>query len=403
MLELPEGGALQWTVGVALVAICWALIKNAFVALAKPEGLSNRSDDEGEFDDARGDPYAGLDVPPQPHLEIALSPPCGLHCSNSPEPYTFENDLCYGKYFFFHPPTTSNAAARRTSDGLDFAEYFRGKTRIWELRVEFRFKTPPSAEEELFFGTELEAYVPLSAAAKQVLGLAVGTVRAAVGGLYHTPGDDPSRAHTEVERPCFMLPLWAFDQFIITPEGEKPPSLTDPAFASFGSRRYRRVAAYAKEIAELRNDIRVGSTYTFAFWGSSRFGDVINWRLLGIPMAGPIDLSKFVGKPPVYCALYALAPGEQGERRHLQSRKRYYFRAAIWSSLHRPERSRIEALTGEQLVRHSSSSDLSDPEVASRGPVLFKGKGKACTKTLRRRFGRWVARAAMTCCTSRPR
>lgn len=62
--------------------------------------------------------------------------------------------LCSG-YFFFHPPTDGRAF-RGASGGLDFAEYFRGKTRLWELRIQFVVKKVlPS--KDLYFGVELEA------------------------------------------------------------------------------------------------------------------------------------------------------------------------------------------------------------------------------------------------------
>jgi len=392
MLDLPEGVPLQWTVGVALVAICWALIRNAFAALAKPgtDG-DDKNASGGKADGFSEATFRDLALPREPHLEIAMDPPCGLHHSNPQEPFRFENDLAYGEYLFFHPPTEGAEPSRPLSGGLNYEEYFRGKTRIWELRVQFHFKQAPDPDLDLFFGTESEEYVPLAAAAKQVLSLAVATVRTAVGGLYHTPGDDPKQVSGEVEKPCFMLPLWAFDQFIETPEGEKPPTLSDVNFPSLGSRRYGRTSQYVQEISELKRSIRNGPTYTFAFWGSSRFGDVINWRLLGIPMVGPIDLDRFVGKPPLYCVLYSLAPDDQGEKRHLASRKRYFFRAAIWSSLHRPQRKLLEALTGlrEGQGMGGGMTDATDP-VKARGRTLFH-----------RRLEQLMGRAAISCCEPR--
>eukprot|EP00435_Cladocopium_sp_Y103_P045991 s3612_g13.t1 len=61
-------------------------------------------------------------------LEVALDPPVGLHWSNPEEPFPFETELCRGSYFFFHPPTDGRAF-RGAAGGLDFAEYFKGKTR----------------------------------------------------------------------------------------------------------------------------------------------------------------------------------------------------------------------------------------------------------------------------------
>merc|ERR550539_1958253 len=142
-----------------------------------------------------------------------------------------------------------------------------------------------------------------------------------MGGLYQSPGDDPKKVRGERERPCCVLPMWAFDQFIETPEGQEPPSLSDPGFPDLGQKRYRRMAEYAKEIDALQKRIRVGPTYTLAFWGNSRFLDVMNWMIIGVPLATPLDFNRFAGKPPVYVAFYALSSstGDRGaEQRHIQ-------------------------------------------------------------------------------------
>merc|ERR1719382_940107 len=109
----------------------------------------------------------------------------------------------------------------------------------------------------------------------------VSGIRQAVGGVYHSAGDNPAKVRAgEREQPHCVLPLWAFDQFIVTPEGEQPPCLWDPNFSEFGQRRYKRIANYAEEIEQLQKSFKVGPTYTFAFWGNSRFLDVINWMVI---------------------------------------------------------------------------------------------------------------------------
>merc|ERR1719203_590032 len=100
---------------------------------------------------------------------------------------------------------------------------------------------------------------------------------------------------------------------------------------------------------ELVASFKAGPVYTFAFWGISRFLDVINWKVVGIPIATPIDFNQFAGGPPVHLVLYSLEPpadGGQADERHVQSRKKFYFRGAVWSSQKRPDRARFEALTG---------------------------------------------------------
>jgi len=146
-----------------------------------------------------------------------------------------------------------------------------------------------------------------------------------------------------------VLPLLAFDQFVVTPEGQKAPSLADPDFPNLGKKRYKRMAAYTKEVEALQKQLKKGETYTFAFWGVSRFLDIISWKLIGIPVVTPMDFSKFAGEPgKMRIVFYGLEPDEK-EPRHLESRKTYYFRANLWSSLRRPDRTLMEALTGLTL------------------------------------------------------
>jgi len=296
-----------------------------------------------------------------------------LHFSNPRQTYPFENDFCRGSYIVFHPPTSK--ANSRGPNGMDYADYFSGKSRIWEFRMQFQFKTKPDPDWDMFFGVELENYVPLSMATKQAQRLIIAGINQAVGGLYQTPGTDPQKGAVgeDIERPCFVLPLWAFDQFVETCENEQPPNLGDPDFSLMGKRRYRRVAEYSKEISALKKGFAVGPTYTFGFWGTARFLDVINWNLIGIPAVTPMDFNRFAGQPPVNVSVYALKSSEAGEHRHLQSRKQYIFRAAIWSSTRRPERKHFERLAG---ILAGNVEDTSAPKkqghIRKRLAIFFK-------------------------------
>ncbi|CAJ1419155.1 unnamed protein product [Effrenium voratum] len=296
-------------------------------------------------------------MPPGKKLEIALDPPVGLHWSNPEEPFAFETELCKGSYFFFHPPTDGRAF-RGASGGLDFAEYFRGKTRLWELRMQLTMKTAlPS--KDLYFGVELEDYVHLPAAAKRVVQLSVAAIRQAVGGVYHTQGDDPSKAAPgeEWEKPTIVLPLWAFDQFVITQPGEDAPDMTSPDFPEYGSRRKGRIAEYIREMDDLVANLGPGPTYTLSFWGNSRFLDVL--KLRGIPLVTPFDFEPLIGQPPVYAVVYCLTPPPSGskEARHLPSRKKYIFRAAIWNSEKRVTQQLFEKLTGLRSDRYGQAEE----------------------------------------------
>merc|ERR1711988_1049096 len=110
------------------------------------------------------------------------------------------------------------------------------------------FKVPPKAAD-LYFGVEIQDYVAMGAGTRRTLQFMVRSLKAVVGDqVYHSVGDDPKSTKGNVERPVFVMPLFAYDQYIVTPEGEEPPRLTDPAISSMGSKRFRRVKEYRAEM-----------------------------------------------------------------------------------------------------------------------------------------------------------
>merc|ERR1712232_847597 len=214
--------------------------------------------------------------------------------------------------------------------------------RLWEARVQLKFKQTPTAP--VLFGIELDDYVPLPAASKRLMGLVVAALRRVVGGdLYHSVGDDPKTTAGPQEKPVFVMPLWAFDQFIVTPEGEQAPSLTDPRFHELGMKRADDRAAYIKEISAL--ELKPGPTYTFSFWGISQFLDQINWELTGVIPFTRINFNQFCGRAPVHLVMYSLDRVDDDlETRHLQSRKNYLFDLKFWSTKSKPTPERLQEL-----------------------------------------------------------
>eukprot|EP00959_Pyramimonas_sp_CCMP1952_P207840 4347380-Pyramimonas_sp.AAC.1 len=71
---------------------------------------------------------------------------------------------------------------------------------MWELRVSLRFKRPPPTDD-MFFGIELESFVPMSEGTKRVACVAVAALRKVAGTVYQSFGDDPAVAQGECERP----------------------------------------------------------------------------------------------------------------------------------------------------------------------------------------------------------
>lgn len=338
--------AAQLGPSMLVVLFVGLLLRIASLLLFTSKGSDVYVEDEGEsFYESRETAQDAVDQhDSKPHLQGTFQPSTGLVRSNPEMPYPFDNDMASGQFLPLHRPTYDKA--RNKSGRYPYGYHFHGRKRLWEVRMHFKFKQ--DITENLFFGIELEAYVPLNAGTQRLMGITMAALRKAVGSsLYHSIGDDPKKKPPPHELPVFSMPLWAFDQFIVTPEGEEPPSLTHPEFSEFGQRRNDNRADFIRAITALK--LRAGPTYTFAFWGISQFLDQILWEVTGVIPRWPVDFNQFCGKPPVHAVLYTLSSGfpngnGEEEHRHLQARKNYVFRLAFWSSKKPPGKARLNEL-----------------------------------------------------------
>lgn len=278
-----------------------------------------------------------------PHMQGTLIPSTGMMRFNPDEPYAFENRNCSGQFLPLHRPTHDAALDR--SGKYPYGSHFASRKRLWELRIQFQVKQP--VDGNLMIGLELENYVPLNAAAKKFMGLTVAALRKVVGNdLYHSVGDDPQQGSTPHEKPVFMMPMWACDQLLITPVGEEPPDMTSPHFSTFGMKRVDDRKAFVKEMEGLK--FAPGSIYTVCFWGISQFLDCQLWKVQRIVPFKTIDFDQFCGRPPVTVVMYTLNASEGGDLRHIQSRKNYFFRYALWSSERPPSAEKLRELIPTQ-------------------------------------------------------
>jgi len=288
---------------------------------------------------------AGLGIETGPNLHGAFIPSMPWHIrGNNHRGTTFDNEFASGLILVTHRPTWDKALDK--SGDWIYGAHYKGRKRLWEHRLMFRFKQEVPAGR-VVFGLELEEYVPFNMATQKLIKGTVAILRSVIGsGLYDSVGDDPKTTAGEVERPVFAMPLLAFDQFIETPEGEEPPDLHDPLFSEYGRLRTTNRAEYCKMMDEL--DLKVGPAYTFSFYGISQFLDLVQWQVLKVVPMVPIDFNTFCGKPPVHLVVYTLSDPVNGETRHLQSRKSYYLRMPLWSSKKPPSQEVINALLPER-------------------------------------------------------
>eukprot|EP00931_Biecheleriopsis_adriatica_P055818 TRINITY_DN3307_c0_g1_i1.p1 TRINITY_DN3307_c0_g1~~TRINITY_DN3307_c0_g1_i1.p1 ORF type:complete len:417 (-),score=93.56 TRINITY_DN3307_c0_g1_i1:139-1338(-) len=303
----------------------------------------------------------GTALPECPHLQGCFDPQSGLLSSNAKEPSAFETPVSSGLFLALHRPTYDKVLD--ASGDYPYSEVFAGKSNNWEMRIQLRFKETPSGT--LMFGIELDRYVPMMQSTKYLMGKVVCALKWFVGDeLYHSVGEDPSRTDDEAEKPIFAMPLWAFDQVIVTPGGKQAPKLTDPDL--------QRMSLSREEITKL--ELTAGPTYTLCFSSISAFLDVIQWQVSGAIPGVAIGFDRFCGAPPVHVAIYTLQPGE--DTRHTQSRKTYYFQLTFWSSLHPPGKERLQQILQPGTCQEGDVTTVTAAKAASKGaPAVSVGPG----------------------------
>merc|ERR1711933_490697 len=104
---------------------------------------------------------------------------------------------------------------------------------------------------------------------------------------------------------------------------------------------------------------------------------------------GKLDANKLAGSPPVYIVMYEL-PGvrrEDQDHRHLVTRKSYYWKVAMWSTLRPADEATIRSF-GVGPLASDESTDASNGEHAGRFARWF-GEAFACCSAKNR--GRTVS------------
>ena len=116
---------------------------------------------------------------------------------------------------------------------------------------------------------------------------------------------------------------------IVTAPGEEPPSLASN-LAAHGLRRNNMPShLYKQKVAAICANLDTSTTYTFCFWGPSRFADIASWTLRSI-LPRRIPLASCLGDWPAHFVLYEF--DARAGVKHVESRKRYLLDLLIWSS-----------------------------------------------------------------------
>lgn len=243
-----------------------------------------------------------------------------------------------GEVLLMHAPDEPPAAGFEVAADLPaFSEYFQGRRRRWEFRIQGRFRRRP--EGNLYFGIALrdfnynQAVARYSQAVKR-LGIMF------IKWKFHMAWGDRCQAaeQQDAELSHLVTDLTGFDQIIVTPEGEMPPLITAGLEGLGLERAVLGYNSYKQEADSLSRAISLSDTYTFCFWGPSRAVDLLRWQF---SFGTTISMDQFFQEWPLHFVLYELderpldskQPNNSSNGgRHLESRKQYFLDIMGWST-----------------------------------------------------------------------
>eukprot|EP00440_Ansanella_granifera_P039133 gb/GFBE01042453.1/.p1 GENE.gb/GFBE01042453.1/~~gb/GFBE01042453.1/.p1 ORF type:complete len:408 (+),score=78.47 gb/GFBE01042453.1/:1-1224(+) len=344
---LAIGGCSCWAMLVLALASSKLLLDSLMGRRSKPAPMDPALKGKG----AATESAQGLDSYEDP-LRWSFLPSNGVHFANLQQTQDFENDMCSVKCVAMHRPT--HEPQREETGDYPYSWHLAGRKRLWEIRIQLRFKRVPTSK--IYFGIELSDCAEASAMGRHLKAVLVRAVQSVVGAdFYYTDGETPSQVGEgeEAEPPTFVMPLWAFDQFVVSEVGQEPDLTGD--LEGVGMRRTEGLKAYVRELKACIEGFSTDKVYTFSIWGVSQFLDCMRWEAKGIIPGMSFPFSRFGLRPPLNIAIYEI-PGIYPDKRHLVSRKRYYLSVAMWSMLEPPGADKLRELLGDHVDARKSDS-----------------------------------------------
>lgn len=286
---------------------------------------------------------------------------------NAPEPVEFETETFVGRCLFMHRPTSSYSN-QDSGDAYPYKEHFHGRKRLWEWRLQGRFKRQPGL---LYAGIELEEYVAVTWGTRALMKGLLPLIQKAIGckQVHHEIGNE----YDISLRPVVVAPLWAFDNHLVHNDPSDAPAINMPTLPTGLGRKAAR--EYWETIWEGGGPSwdDGGPTFTMSMWGVSPLIDLRAWAFRKLPPFGRnLPMEPFCGRQPVHAVIYEL---EDGTSDHRQEHKRYAWDVRmvpqyIWSSLSMgpssPHAARLAAekfgIDDDTMSFCSALSEGSDPE-----------------------------------------
>lgn len=236
----------------------------------------------------------------------------------TPEKVEFEVDNFKGEMIFLHRPAWSYDSPE-TEKSYPFKQLFHGRRRLWEWRIQGRFKRRPGM---LYVGIELEDYVPVNFATRSLMRGILPLIQTAIQCklVHHEVGDpdDPSL------RPGVVAPIWSCDNTLVHDDPKDAPDIGASTVPGGLNRKAARQYWETLWNGGGPSWDAGGPTFTFCIWGPSQLLDMRTWVFRKLPMmwGRELKMEPFCGKQPVHAVLYELADGETASR-HRQEEKVY--------------------------------------------------------------------------------
>lgn len=250
--------------------------------------------------------------------------------ANAPRGTPFETSNFIGEAVVMHAPAGAAEGNAEDAVGYHYWRHFQGRRRLWELRIQGRFKRKP--EGELFVGIMLrdfnyeQAVARYSQAVKR-LGLLFVKWK-----FYLSWGDRCEAAkQPDAELSHLVTGLAGLDQIVVTPGGESPPPLTEELCGLGIERKKLGYDKYKQEVGDVVDAINTEDTYTFCYWGPSPFIDAVQWQFR---FGTVIPMAQFLEEWPLHFVMYELDKEAAGtaNSRQLESQKRYFLDFMFWST-----------------------------------------------------------------------
>lgn len=270
---------------------------------------------------------------------------------NGSEPVTIDLENFEGRCLFLHRPLASyeDSADDGQGRGYPYEQHFQGRKRLWEWRLQGRFKRRPGT---VYCGIELEDYVPVSFGTRAMMRAILPLVKRVLQCdlLHHELG----REGDPTLRPTCVVPIWAADNTLVHEDPADAPDLACTTLPEGFSRKSAR--QYWETIwaggGPSWEEPHGGPTFTFAVWGPSQMLDLRQWvfRRLPLMLGRELSMEPFCGRQPVHAVLYELDGGSSWAVEHRQSRKVYstdvrIMPQALWQE--RAAEEDLEASLGE--------------------------------------------------------